>query len=96
MQKLTGRILVVIRPFRGARDLIVTIPGIMPKHAGEPTIASGWPAASPKRPQLPGAVFMEAWLGLRSNEAIGVRRCDRDPLRKEISREGLSDLSVVA
>lgn len=30
-------------------------------------------------------VFMGAWLGPRWNEAIGLRRCDVNPLRREIT-----------
>ncbi len=30
-------------------------------------------------------MFMGAWLGPRWNEAIGVRRCDLNPLRQEIT-----------
>lgn len=36
-------------------------------------------------PRYAALVFMGAWLGPRWNEAIGVRRCDVNPLRKEIT-----------
>jgi integrase len=36
-------------------------------------------------PRYAALVFMGAWLGPRWNEAIGVRRCDLNPLRKEIT-----------
>jgi integrase len=36
-------------------------------------------------PRYAALVFMGAWLGPRWNEAIGVRLCDLNPLRKEIT-----------
>ncbi len=81
MEDLTARIEVVVEPFRHARDLLVTVPGISTTLAEVIIAESGADMT-----RFPTAAHLASWAGTTpgSHESAGRVKSTKDPSRQPL------------